>query len=86
MSFIKQQVIEDYVNLALNNINSLESKNSCYFCFRTIRKEEIECTDPEGETALCPNCDMDCLIPGDIEIKVLRAIHNKVFKVKKDSK
>jgi hypothetical protein len=52
---------------------------SCYYCLRTFDPTAIEKWTDEGETACCPHCEVDAVLPGRIERAELRALHAHWF-------
>ena len=60
--------IYNALTLAIRNKNQLATANKagCYACFKIFEPKEIkEYTDQE-ETALCPYCSTDAVIPENI--------------------
>jgi hypothetical protein len=52
---------------------------SCYFCIRTFKVSDIKFWTDHGETALCPNCDIDSILPGWWSVRRLKALHERWF-------
>jgi hypothetical protein len=51
---------------AIHNKNTLEmvKECSCYYCFKVFSPSEIkEWVDKEQDTAICPYCGIDAVIP-----------------------
>lgn len=64
----------------LNRQELLEGDEcSCYFCIRSFKVAEITDWADEGQTAKCPHCDVDSLIPGRWSEADLRAMHERWF-------
>jgi hypothetical protein len=74
--------INTAIKLAMRNKTSLSfvEKAGCYYCMKIIEvKDIVEYTD-QGETALCPNCKIDAIIPdGNLTIEHLKEINNYWF-------
>ena len=47
---------------------------SCYFCLKVSMSSEIKHWTDGGNTALCPNCEIDAIIPGEIPRADLEAL------------
>lgn len=45
---------------------------SCYFCVRIHQVSLITTTVDDGQTVLCPHCDVDAVVPGNVPEAVLR--------------
>jgi hypothetical protein len=60
-------------------------KCGCYFCLRIYAPETIDewVQDKAGETALCPNCSIDSVIPDSpevpVDLELLKAAHRRWF-------
>jgi hypothetical protein len=52
---------------------------SCYFCLRTFDSSAVERYTDNGETATCPHCDVDALVPGRLSPYELRGLHEFWF-------
>lgn len=51
----------------------------CFFCLRIFRGEEVTDWTDDGETALCPHCDVDALLPSVGDPAILSAMHERWF-------
>ena len=74
--------IETAIEKATNNIEELDKYDmcGCYYCIRTFEVDEIlEFTD-NGNTALCPHCGIDAVIPGMVNGFFLEKAHERWFK------
>ena len=73
--------IEDFSKRARNNKDLLQhlGKAGCYHCVSIITFSTIEDWVDEQETALCPRCDIDALLPGETNKDVLHAGYNYWF-------
>ncbi len=65
--------IEDAPKLSFRNKKKIESGTlcGCYFCLTNFEGHEITDWGDAGETALCPRCDMDSVLPSVTDIQVL---------------
>lgn len=58
---------------------SVVSECACYYCYKVFPPSEIkEWTDKEGDTALCPHCNIDAIIPVNEESEKDQAFLTKV--------
>jgi len=73
--------IENITKYSFNNVEelNLNEKCGCYFCIRTFPVTEITDFADNGKTALCPNCDIDAILPGVISTEFLEAACEKWF-------
>ncbi len=64
-----------------NRINiENDTKCGCYFCMRVCEGKEIdEWCDEKNDTALCPHCSIDSLLPGVEDVKFLEEAHEIFF-------
>lgn len=66
--------------LSFKNKDNLIDDVSCYYCIRHFKASDINEWADKGLTALCPHCDIDSIIPGNVEDDTLIAIHTYWFK------
>jgi hypothetical protein len=52
----------------------------CYFCLASFDGGEVEAWGDEEQTALCPRCGMDAVVPGAPTREALIAAHNYWFR------
>lgn len=52
-----------------------EAEAGCYFCLRNVLVSTITEWIDDGDTACCPNCSVDALIPGRQSEADLSAAH-----------
>ena len=59
--------MDDYVRhapmMAMKNKKSLKNRCSCYHCLAEFDVKEIRQWTDGGETAICPTCDNDSVLP-----------------------
>ncbi len=79
-------MIEDIANTAtkfsIHNRDQIkpDTKCGCYFCLRVCNGSEIvEWGDKENDTALCPHCGIDSLLPNTTDPIILETAHVKWF-------
>ena len=48
---------------AINNRQSLKGIVGCYHCSQTFDSSKIENWTDNKQTALCPKCNIDCVLP-----------------------
>jgi len=73
----------------IKNAPSLSFKNSdkitdeidcgCYFCMNTFKGVEIEDWADGGQTALCPHCHVDSVIPNETNENILARAAERWF-------
>lgn len=74
--------IHEAVKFAMKNKDILIDYCSCYYCLKQFRKNEIKEWTDQGETALCPYCHIDSVIPDHYPEDFLQSIHAYWFKAK----
>lgn len=45
---------------------------SCYYCFKTFKAKKIKEWADKGETAICPYCYIDSVVPGIFQKEILK--------------
>jgi len=72
----------DAVKFSIHNraeIND-DTKCGCYFCLRVCIGSEIEeWVDISCDTAICPHCNIDSLLPNITDENLLQLAHEKYF-------
>jgi hypothetical protein len=51
----------------------------CFFCFGFFGAKEVKEFDDKGETAICPRCDVDALVPGIVDMGAMMRAHERWF-------
>lgn len=51
----------------------------CYFCLTVFDGGTVAEWTDAGETALCPRCGIDAVLPGEARIEALAALHERWF-------
>lgn len=74
-------MIEQFNVISLKNKDILSTVSwcSCYFCLKYSLTENLTTWTDNGYTALCPNCDVDALIPDLVEVDILKEAHARWF-------
>ncbi len=72
--------------LAMKNRISLEFQTvcSCYQCLKTFAPGAVIDWTDEGQTAICPHCGVDAVIPGQVGLNDLQEAHRVWLQTKKD--
>lgn len=67
--------VEKFPELSLKNKAALVGADgaSCYFCLSVFNLEAIEEWTDDGETAKCPVCEVDSVLPGMYSREILAA-------------
>ena len=72
--------------MAIHNKEKLQkvSECACYFCYKVFSPSEItEWIDKEYDTAVCPHCSVDAVLPiyeeGEKDIAFLTKVHEYWF-------
>ncbi len=73
--------VEMFPELSIRNRENLaiSPHASCYQCIRLVKTADITDWTDEGQTALCPNCDIDSLIAGVVDKDLLAAGNARWF-------
>jgi len=67
MKYNKETIERAHLNSSLHKAEIMKSEIcGCFYCLKTSKPDEIldwiDNDNPNGETALCPNCGIDSLI------------------------
>jgi hypothetical protein len=56
---------KDFVKFSFNNKQAVQESETCgcWNCFSTFSSHDITSWTDYGKTALCPNCELDFVIP-----------------------
>jgi hypothetical protein len=52
---------------------------SCFFCLRVSPTSAVTEWADAGQTALCPHCEIDAVLPGYVDPKLLARMHEYYF-------
>lgn len=78
MKYTDEKLKEEHCK-AIHNKNLLVDECSCFYCFRVFPVQSIELwVDREGDTAICPFCSVDAVIPKS-DPELVRQLHEKYF-------
>lgn len=72
----------DYaIALSINNRGKIKNNTpcGCYFCATVFEGSEITEWVNAGQTALCPHCDIDSVIPNETDVDYLKASFERWF-------
>lgn len=64
---------------SFKNRDKLSDEFSCYFCFRNGKVSDIEEWCDNEQTALCPYCSVDAVLPIKLSENQLMECHKKWF-------
>ena len=81
---LREALVLDYrtaSKLSLHNRSEIKEGVPCvcYFCLRTMDGSEIEEWADDGDTALCPFCTIDAIVPNETDVDNLKQAHLKSF-------
>lgn len=70
--------VQNALQLAMRNKNSLilHKESGCFHCLNNFETKLIKDYTDQGETALCPKCGTDAVVPGVVSKEHLSAIRN----------
>ena len=70
-------------NLCTHNRELLEQENnaSCFYCFQVYSPETITTWTDEQQTAICPECSIDSVLPGEFSQILLSKMHAEWFSI-----
>lgn len=75
--------VDTFHKSSFKNRSILESSErcGCFFCFESFYLKEVEEWTDDGQTALCPKCDIDAVLPDDgtLTLNDLIAMHHRWF-------
>jgi hypothetical protein len=73
--------IEDAPDRSIRNRSALaqSQRASCFFCLRTFPCADVISWTDQGETAICPFCRIDAVLPGEIDLPTLTATNEYCF-------
>jgi hypothetical protein len=77
--------VEDAPKLSMRNMDRLRAagEGGCYACLKRVFSADVCVRVDNGETAVCPYCDIDALLPGVTDSATLNAAHNRWFSRKR---
>lgn len=80
---MEENFVHKAVHLAMKNRKEVKSSNQCgcYYCLSVFPSSKVvEWTD-NNETALCPKCSVDSVVPEINDVNVLEKIKKYWFRV-----
>ena len=68
-SYEKESQLQKLHTYASHNKKLIDTADKCYcfYCKSSMQKDEIKNYIDDGQTALCPKCEIDAIIPDSIE-------------------
>lgn len=68
-SYEKESQLKKLHAYSSHNKELIEKANKCYcfYCKSSMEKSDIKCYIDNGQTALCPKCQIDAIVPDSIE-------------------
>jgi hypothetical protein len=79
MEMTVQELINEAGNISFKNRSDLQDINSCYFCRSYVKKEDIEEFTDSNQTAICPVCGIDSIIPFEVDKETLKLMKHEWF-------
>lgn len=67
--------------LSSNNREAIQAGThvSCYYCKKVSPASDVARWTDNGNTALCPKCEIDAVIPGEFDAPTLEALNLRWF-------
>jgi hypothetical protein len=62
----------------------LERAASCFNCFSYMKPDRIEEWTDNQQTAICPCCGIDSILPGEVAPPLLQEMYNRYFSYVRD--
>jgi hypothetical protein len=53
----------------------------CYYCLATFPSGDIHEWRDDSQTAVCPRCGIDSVLPDEIDVATRQALHHDRFEV-----
>ncbi len=74
--------VEMATKLSFYNRHSIQraEKCGCYFCIRVFDSKEVVEWRDNGNTAVCPNCEVDAVLPNVTDEKFLIQAAERFFR------
>ena len=57
----------------------IENVGSCFDCLKTVAYDEITRWTDDGQTAICPHCSIDSVLPGIWKRDILEKMYDLYF-------
>ncbi len=71
--------LKNAAQYAFKNKDKLVKECSCYHCLNKFDKEHITQWTDQGQTAICPSCHVDAVLPGIFSDEQLKLFHDYWF-------
>jgi hypothetical protein len=70
-------------HLSMRNRAQVEAvaRCGCFHCQAVFAAADVRAWVDDGQTALCPRCDIDAVLPGITDADTLRSLHHHRFDV-----
>lgn len=84
MSLLSEAELKELHKQCSHNRHALASgeEAGCFYCKKTCRLPDItKWVDRGSDTAICPHCSIDSLLPGVTDPEVLTQMYNRWFKI-----
>ena len=77
-------IIEEATRIAWKNRSKIKEDTvcSCYYCLSKYDGGEISEYLDNEQTAVCPKCGIDSVIPEDVDEEILMDVNEKYFGLK----
>lgn len=75
-------LLKRYHKLSIYNRENITDKTECFcfYCLESYPGKEIDGWTDNGQTAICPRCDIDSVIYKTEELPISRSILEKIHK------
>ena len=78
---MNEQILKQLHDLSFKSRELIELENggSCFDCFSYVAFAEIKTWTDDGQTAICPHCYVDSILPGKWKPAVIQAMYDHYF-------
>lgn len=72
--------IREFSEKSIRNKKNIESSLicGCYFCVSIFNSKDIKDWADEGETAICPLCGIDAIVPDEKDVSLTKEYLQKI--------
>ncbi|NQY38032.1 MAG: hypothetical protein HRT37_24405 [Alteromonadaceae bacterium] len=72
--------VEQMHDLSINNKLTIQNtKCACFYCLKTFDGSDVVRFIDNGNTARCPACGTDAVLPRIVDIDTLKELHKHYF-------
>ena len=71
--------LKNATQYSFKNKDKIVKECSCYNCFGHFNKEQITQWTDQGQTAICPLCSVDSVLPEHLDENLLKEINKYWF-------